>query len=441
MEGGREYTTNPSVGNVGVTHQGVQYASNPGAEMPENIRNTAAIINTSASHTYGNALSVVEKYILDMFPKDTFKTITATTTLASRQLTHTPSQLIKREVPMMVLAPRISFGQEDNRFLAHTLMNSRFTNQFNTWGEGSLIPLALDKKNKVDIRGHYNRALMYVDIVLSFNTYTEQTNWMSYLHNMTPIGHNFFIKAPLELYLPGSFCDLIGNLVGTEVQDDTNSVQPFLSYMNSVWYHPITYKLKGSSNTNEFFMYYIADIDAVIQEPQAGPGIKDGQIKRNFDISFTVRCEFNTIGYFVAASPNIKEPLRLASKEADVIVPIFTDVIDVSDFHLPVGWIILGFPIFKLGIGESSVSIDPILNQSLRTLIDHHLSFGIPMERFIMIQFRENGSILQDEAYRIDWANRELIVVHPDYHRTYRLLISVSYEYVNVMIGDLYGLE
>ena len=63
--------------------------------------------------------------------------------------------------------------------------------------------------------------------------------------------------------------------------------------------------------------------------------------------------------------------------------------------------------IFKLKDGENSVDISTILNDSLNMVIDYHLKLGIPMDRFIKIQFRENGEILNDEMYYIDWAKRE----------------------------------
>ena len=446
MTGSRTQPTNASVANPDISLVGVQYERNPEAEPPntDHVMGTGAICNTSASHSYGNVLAVVEKYLLDIFPPDTFNTVTATTTLASRQLLHLPRQLMKRQSPMMVLAPRISFGQEDNRFLAHTLINSRFTNTFATWGESSLIPLSHDRVNRIKVHGHYNRSVLYIDVVLSFNTYMEQINWMSFLHNMIPINHNFFIRAPLELYLPTNFCQLLAGLSKHELTGmDRESIYNFLTYMNSTWYHPITYKLRGSSNTDDFFMYYLADIDTVVQDPQAGAGIKDGQIKRNFEITFTVRCDFNTIGYFAVNCPGIREPLQLHSGDSDAIVPIFTDVIDLGNFYLPVGWSILAFPIFRLDVDkdERSVSIEPILNSALRTVIDHHVGYGIPIERFLRLQFRENGVILDNESFYVDWVNRELTVMEPDYHRTYRLLISVSHDYVNNFIVDHYGLE
>ena len=437
----RDYTSNPSVANADVKLTGVQYESNPEAEYGEHIRNTAAICNTSASHTYGNVMSVVEKYILDLFPADLFKTVTASTTLAGRQLTHLPRQLHKKETPIMVLIPRIVFGQDEDRFLGKTLINERITNTHALWGDGSLIPLAKDRKRNLQIHGHYNRAVMYIDIVMSFNTYSEQLNWMSYITNMIPQNHNFFIRAPLELYIPEAFCELIGNIAKVPVRNEKGSVYHFLNMMNSIWNYPITYKLNGGSNTDDFFMYYVTDIDTVIKDLQYGSGVKDGQIKRNFDITFTVRCDFNTIGYFTLNSPNITKQTFINDTSDLAILPIFSDVINLDDFDLPVGWQVLSWPIFKLAPKESEVSIKSILNDSLEAVIDHHLKFGIPMDNFIKFQFRENGQILNDEMFYIDWHKRVLHLTKPNSHRTYRLIITVSPEYINNLVKELYKLE
>ena len=436
-----DYHYSPGQSTPDIHKAGVDYDLNPGASYGDHIKNTTAICNLSATHTYGNVLSVVEKYLLDLFPKNLFKTVTASTTLASKQVNHLPHQLVKKEVPIMVLVPRIVFGQGENRFLGGTLMNSRMNNTMATWGDGSLIELANDKYNNIYVHGHYNRAVMYVDVVLSFNTYSEQMNWMNYMWNMIPIGHDQAVKAPLELYIPEGVCKLLSGLAKVPVENDKKSVYDFMAYMNSTWFHPVTYKLKGGSNTNEFFMYYVADIDMIFDEPQAGPGIKDGQIRRNFDISFTVRCDFNTIGYMTVNAPEIKQPVIMESYDDESIVPLFSDMIDLEDFRLPVGWVLLSWPIFKLGPNESSISIDSILNDSLRTVIDYHLQFNIPIQSFINIQFRENGQILNDELFYIDWHERVLHLMKPDQHRTYRLIVMVANNYVNEMIKKLYNLE
>ena len=441
----RDTHTNPSQANPDINVQGVQYERNPEAEYGEHIQNTAAMCNTSASHTYGNVLAIIEQYILnDIFKKqDVFKTVTASTELASRQLTHLPHQLYKRELPAMVLSPRIVFGQDENRFLGHTIMNDRITNTQSFWGLGSLLPLAEDKRKHIWIHGHYNRAVMYVDVALGFNTYTEALNWRAYVDQLACINHNKFIRAPLELYIPDGFCRLISNLTGVSMTDEKGSVANFLGYMNSIWGYPITYKLKGGSNTDEFFMYYLADIDTVVQDVNGGTGVKDGQIKRSFDVTFTIRCDFNTIGYFTLNSPDVRKQIFIPSDTSEnaAIDPIFSDVINLDDFDLPIGWMVLCWPIFKLKHGENSISFDNILNDSLRVVIDHHLKFGIPMERFIKIQFRENGQILNNEMFYIDWGQRALTILEPNVRRTYRLIVTVSHEYINNLIKELYNLE
>lgn len=434
----------PSVANPDVKLSGIQYEKNPDAAYGDHIKNTAAICNSSASHTYGNVLAVVEKYLTDLFKNSSinFKTVVASTTLASRQVMHTPNQLRKKELPMMVLVPRIVFGQDDGRFLGHTLINERTNSTHSLWGDGSLIQLGYDRKNRLWIHGHYNRALMYVDVVLCFDTYMEQVNCLSHIYNSMAINHNQFIRAPLELYIPKDFCNLISHLGKVPmVNENGGSVYEFMTYMNSIWFHPITYKLKGGSNTDEYFMYYLADVDSVINDVQAGQGTKDGQVRRNFEITMTVRCEFNTIGYFTLNSPDLTKPVVMSPPEDRAIATIFSDSIDLKDFKLPIGWSVLSWPIFKLKLGENSVSLDPILNQSLKTVIDYHLRMGLPMERFIDIQFRENGEILSTEMYYIDWRKRELILMQPNIRRTYRLIITVSHDYINNLIKEIYQLE
>lgn len=434
----RNYKITPNENNNFLSSN-VNYEYNPEAAYGDHISNTGAICNTSASHTCGNVLSVVEKSLLDKFPMDLFKTVTASSTLASKQIKHLPHQLHKNERPMMVLVPRISFGQGDDRFLANTIINSQRTDTHSYWGDGSLLNLAMDRRQHLWIHGHFNRMVVFIDVILSFDTYNEQINYMSYIHNLIPINHNKLIRAPLELYIPIEFCELISNVTKVPIIDQSNSVVSFLSYMNKIWGYPITYKLKGGSNSNEFFMYYLTDIDMVVQEPQMDAPAKNGQVKQNYNISFTVRAEFNTIGYFTLDHPNVRKTV-LEPKEQPKIFTIFSDEINLQDFYLPTGWVVLSWPIFKLKPGENSISIDSLFNESIRTVINYHLRASIPIERFLSVQFRENGRIL-DEGFYIDWESRTLYLLHPNNHRTYRLIITISPQYINDMIKQLYNLE
>lgn len=422
----------------------VQYEYDVGnAYGPEHIQNVGCVCNSSASHTYGNVMAIVEQFLVDKFPPDVFMTKTVSTTLASRQLRHVPSKLTKLDYPMLVLAPRIVFGQGEDRFLGHTLLNDNFYNLHMQWGDGSLIPLGMDRNKHIFINGKFNRALVYIDIVLAFDTYAEQMNWMSYIHNMLNIGHPKDIKAPMEIYIPPQFCELISKLSGVPVMDSVGSTYKFTKYMNSLWTHPITYKLKGGSNSFEYFMYYVPDINLTIQEPSYGEGMKDNQIKRAYDITFTVRCEFNTIGYYTLTCPQLQRNIDISNYQETStrhVETIMTDYVNLNDFDMPLGWKVLSWPIFKVKKGTNSINIDEVLNESLRVMIDYHLNMGMSVDKFINVQFRDHGSIINEDFY-IDWPKRKLVLIHPDWHKTYKMLITVNPEYINTTIKELYNLE
>ena len=73
------YNVNPSQANSDIKLEGVQFETNVGANYGEHITNTGAVCNTSASHTYGNVMAVIEKYILDLFRNIDFKTVISVT--------------------------------------------------------------------------------------------------------------------------------------------------------------------------------------------------------------------------------------------------------------------------------------------------------------------------------------------------------------------------
>lgn len=435
------YTGNINMKDPDIYLPGVQYERNPNSEYGYHIENTGTIAITSISHTYGNVLGIIEKYLLDLFPLDYFRTVLPTTQIAARQLKHTPAKLSKKEAPIMLLSPRIVFGQDENRFLGHTPFNDRMTNIHSYWGDGSLILLAEDKRRNIYIHGHYNRMVMYIDIVLTFDTYGEQLNTMNYIYNMIPIGHAQNIATPLELCIPKHMCSVISGLSKIPIKDKNNSVYDFLTYMNTIWDGTITYKLKGGSNSDEFFWHYLTNIDTTFQDVQMDQGQRNAQLIHNYNITFTIRCDFNTIGYLKITHPDFKTLVTIPDTSENVIYSIFTDVINIKDFSIPMGWAILSWPIFKLNEGENTIDISPILNDSLNACIDYHLKINKPIENFINIQFRENGQIISKELFYVDWEKRILHILQPNYKKTYRMIITTCPEYINNMVAAIYNLN
>ena len=105
----------------------------------------------SISHTYGNALAFIQNWIINLFPKDLFKTIHVNSKIAHRQLKSTPHEFLKKTKPMIVFRPRIAMHDED-RFLKGTQLTERQTDLYNKWGLTNLQPFFNDPKNNLSIK-------------------------------------------------------------------------------------------------------------------------------------------------------------------------------------------------------------------------------------------------------------------------------------------------
>ena len=78
---------------------------------------------------------------------------------------------------------------------------------------------------------------------------------------------------------------------------------------------------------------------------------KINKVESDCPITFTIRCEFNTIGMFDLSVPNPGPFRHIESSQSAVSIPIFSDVFNEKDFPLLYGWKIHAKPIVKW-IGE-----------------------------------------------------------------------------------------
>ena len=397
---------------------------------PEVWKNNFMTVYTSASHTYGNALSSIEQFIIDIFPSGLFNSINTAIASSNIQMRSTPAQLVKKRCPMIVSKCRIDFGQDANRSMAHTLLTDRQSDIQMTWGLGNLQPFMNDRVHNFKLEWFLNRWVMNVDFILVFNTINEQINWMNYLLNSVKIMHPFLLNRPLETMIPRPLIDEISYLSGVPVYDN-RSVGPFIQYLQSISEYPIPYKLKSGSGNDEFFRYYMAEMDLNISDPESNEGTRSSQTNRLYEISFTVRAEFNGVGYFFLTSPSIRyqgnKPI-CPSEDDKTIVCHYTDDINYRLINIPPGWSILATPSVKFkSYDDNTVSLQPVLDERLNRLIDFFIQHGMDPSLFLSIEFRKRSSIVElTSPWRIDWKQRLLIMENVDLHEQYRLLILVN---------------
>ena len=395
---------------------------------------------TDMMHSIGNVTAVIQQFVLDLFPSDTFATALPSTQLAHRQLRHTPKQIRTQPYPMCIVSPRISLSGLDNRLAAGSFATTTWNTTSNRFQNRSEMPeLFFDKQKKIMWRGKINRTVMYFDFVLAFQSMAEQTNWASYLINKLPTDGGFFdIDTALEMAIPDGFLEETARYAGIPVKGPDGDVSRFVDYLNMNSVFPISYRFSSGRHTDAFYSHYMTALLCNIGELNYSNGSKSNMVESDYPITFTIRCEFNTIGMYDLCVPNPGPFRKLEPKKISIAIPIFSDVWNEKDFPLAYGWKIQARPIIKMDWGEKEVFIGSSFGNTINEMIDYHLKHHMDVNLFLSVKLRENKCLI-DDGYWVDWKRRVLVFDTINYSHTYRLIIAVNKLYIQNMLKDMYG--
>jgi hypothetical protein len=302
--------------------------------------------------------------------------------------------------------------------------------------------LFFDKRKGIEWRGKINRIVLYLDFVLSFKSMAEQLNWASYLINRLPTdgNHYFDIDTALELAIPDGFLEETSKYAGVEIHggDDGKDVSKFVDYLNMNSGYPISYRFSSGRHKEAFYMYYMASILCRISNLNYSTVTRNARVDSDCPITFTIRCEFNTIGLFDLCVPNPRKTVYLQQSKPSVIIPIYSDSFNERDYPLLYGWKIYASPMVHMDWNEKEVYIGGAFGETINTMIDFHLNHNIPINVFMDVKLRENNTLI-DEGYYVDWERRMLVFTNINYTHTYRLIISINQLYINDMLKEMYG--
>lgn len=395
----------------------------------------------SAAHTYGNALATVQNWVMNLFPEKTFKTIHVNSRITHRQMLSTPHEFLKKSKPMIIFRPRISY--DEDRFLNHTLLTERQGDIYNAGAYTDLQPFFQDNQSKIACKYTLNRYVMYVDVVMIFNTLIQQINYIHFLKNATRIGIPFDIETFLESYISSDMMKMISKLSGVPIVSEDGNTKDFLDYMNTNSEYPVTYKLQGSSGTDEYYRYYPAKILTTISDISADDGERVGQITNAYQCSFTMKLEFFGTGFYYLFSDKIHDLPKFKIPDDSTLIPIFTDVLLEEDLCLAPGWKIYNHFSCQLDKEYDSVDFEGTLNTSIREAVQFHLKTGRPLVDLIDVKVRRQGNLLQNmKDYMIDWEHFKINFNNKSYgFFTYKVIVSINVLYINELIKEIYKLK
>ena len=400
----------------------------------------------SSAHTYGNLLATAQKFFLELFPDDLFKTIHVSSRMANTQILSTPTQFLKKSKPMIIFRPRMDY--DEDVFLGKTMMTERQGGgPINSLSPGTvdLNPFLYDQDRYIDVQFSQCRRVMYLDIVMIFATLIQQMNYMDYLNAQLVVGKPFDIETFLESLIPESFVNKLSELSGIPVHDKTdNSITGFLEYLNNHSIYPVTYKLAGATGKEEFYRYYPTSILTEVKNMDKDDGESTNQVMTSYRITMSVRMEFWAPSITYLFSPKIKDMRSTEVPNDSMLIPIYADVFNYDDMHLAPGWSIYSHASYQLDNPNDVVDITPILAESIIKTMEYHIKNGIPLVNFIDIKVRKQGDLLQPGYdYTIDYNNRTVNFINQRGYTfyTYTIVIAIDSGYINTLIKEIYHLE
>lgn len=396
----------------------------------------------STAHTFGNVTAYVQNWLINLFPENLFKTIHVNSKIAHNQLRSTPKEFLKKQNPMFIIRPRIEW-RDNAKFLNGTPLIERQGDIYSTYGGTNLQDFFQDNKNKIAIKYQMNRHVMNFDVVLIFSTLMQQINWSNYFLNAVRQEIPFNLQTCLESYIAPELLEQLSRCTGIPMYDKEGSNKDFLRYLNANSCQPITYKLQGSTGTDEYYRYYPVNIDTIITNFSTNEGERSGQVMSNYQISFSVRCEFYSTGFYYLFSDKIERNSVLnIDTETSTIIPVFTDVLTKEDIDLPLGWQLYASPSCRLENPNDELSIETLFNDSIKTAIKFHIDRGITLMEFFKLRIRKQGKPLEYGVdYTFDFNTYTIKFNKCSTYYTYKILVMINVEYINNLVKQVYNLK
>jgi hypothetical protein len=404
-----------------------------------------AVAHMSLAHTFGNVTAFITEYVKNLFPKNYFNTVNISSTVAYRYFNifdNTSREFIKKRKPMLIIRPRIEFN-DDNTFLNGTFLTSRITDNYMDLDYGNLQSFFSDQKNGLHIKFLMNRIKMSFDVSVIVEQQMEQINQFFYVKNRVRQEHPFYIKTFLESNLHKNMVKAIAKAANI---DPSNS-KAVLDYFNNNSSYPLTYKMKNSTGSDEFFRYYPAVVDTMFTGLTMDDGSKKGFISDAFTINFTVTTEFNTAGlyYFFSQMPEIIDQINIDIDADNSIIPIFT-LNNLFDFITPpAGWNLFNAPLFKVSVdkGSDTLEVGDMFNSSIKTCITYHLEKGISLDSLMKIfVIKDNEALIEEDGdYSFDYEKLILTVNKNNTTSTYRFLVYINTLYINNLVAELHKID
>lgn len=409
---------------------------------------------SSISNTYGNIAALIQEHVESKFPNNFFKYKHMSTTFGFRFMKYRSKELedsiYKREKPLLLIRPIFEVPGNDDYFLQGTRITGiQEDNLFNI-SRGSLKPCLVDRDEGYELAYQMNRDRISFDVTVRVNTLLMQLDVYKNMQNMIPWNSPYFLDTSLESLIPRSIVSYIGKLKGMNIDKNETSVSVLLEYLQKMSRYPITYKIKNSSSTDEFFLYYNQRVLLTFSDLSLNEGNRKNMVEDDFEVTFRVSAEFNLPGLYALLGRDDKNFKRLdftlevvSPNDNKEFIPIFTlNKLFEDEFQYKDGYRLFTTSIIKTDEEQinkdDTLDIKPLFTEDIIAIIKQY-NFSTMMEDILFrVQLLKNNVKLEfHKDYDVDWNRMELTIHNSQPSETYRLIIYGNMVLINQKLYDM----
>ena len=398
--------------------------------------------STSVSQIYGNAINAVQMYLENSMPSGFLKDRSISTTTSFRffrRYLHTHKEFESKQRPFMIIRPVVEMFDNvgSNDFLSGTPI---------VWHQGAVGGSNLGKQNffvdnttGLGMAFRINRYKVNFEVVIQTNTYFSALDIYHYLNNTMVFNRSIYIPTSLESLIPKEMLIHLCEIVGINIDDEAN-IPVLTRYLRKHSSYPISYKMKNSSSTDEYFLFYPQNIIATFTDLQCEDTTRKDMVEHYTNVGFKIECEFNAISsYYAWCRKGTHKKYKLCLHESDhsAYIPLYTYERTFEDGdYIEKGYTLYCSNIIKtdpsLEGKDDVTSILPCIPPDLKVIMDDVLANGNDMQMLLIPRLIMNNIDGEFESdFEINWSNYKLTIKDSKPYMTYRFILYLNLAYYN----------
>jgi len=402
-----------------------------------------SVASSASSVTYGNIASAVKEMIIAKFPYQCFKYTAISTEIAHRNIRRQLGQnnrieITKRDKPLLIIKPVFQAMNNDMYLYDIPLTKNMDNGEIGITGR-YMLPIMQDSINRFKLAFRLNRDKFEFDVTITVSTLIQQIDTYKGMLNHMQWEQPYAMPTALEAMIPDEIIAYIGKLSHIDVSNaDTHNIPILLKHMNRCSQYPITHKLRNSTATNEFFMYYNNNVIVTLSDLTIDEGTKKGMVDDDFNINFHISAEFNLPGLFALTTTDA--PINFVKPTIEVLNPNsssdFIPMFTLNNLYSRYTSMIDGYRMYTTSVIQmepdpkthsDSFNAAVFFEDEYIDLIKQTYANNVPVDTLVRIIIVKNSvNLVQGVDWNIEWSSMNITAYNVEIDSTYRILIYVN---------------